>query len=143
MAKPYHKDHDLNKLGSILPWNAFIQIPAFLTNWILRRIFFKDNNNLIIPNYLSFNKGEAFHFNKLELPVDRDALSQVWLNMVHWFGRKSQKCKKFTDGQTGRRTSDQTLSEKLTLALISSKREKYAICLHLCIYMLNILLGTT
>ena len=35
-------------------------------------------------NYLLLEKGEALHLNKLEFPLPKDALCQVWLKLVQW-----------------------------------------------------------
>jgi hypothetical protein len=41
-------------------------------------------------------------FNKLESPLPKDDLRQVWLKLAQWFWRRSRKCKSL---QTDRRTT--------------------------------------
>jgi hypothetical protein len=46
-------------------------------------------------------KGDPLHLNKLETPLPKDDLCQVWLKLAQWFWRRSRKCKSLqTDGQT-------------------------------------------
>lgn len=50
----------------------------------------------------------ALHLNNLESPSPNYELYQIWgdigVILAEWFWRKSQKCKKFIDGQTDRWT---------------------------------------
>ena len=71
-------------------------------------------------NYLNFEKGVALHLNKLESPLPKDALCQVWLKSAQ-FWRKSWKCEKFIDRQTDRKTTDNRWSKKLTRAFSSGE----------------------
>ena len=43
---------------------------------------------LLFRNYLSFEKGVALHLNKLEFPLPKDALCQVWLKLAQRFWRR-------------------------------------------------------
>ena len=56
-------------------------------------------------NYLPLEKGRILHLNKLESPLLKDALCQVWLKLAQWFWRR-WKCEKFTDRRTDRQTDD-------------------------------------
>ena len=38
-------------------------------------------------NYLPLEKNAALHLNKLESPLPKDALCQVWLKLAQWFWR--------------------------------------------------------
>ena len=51
-------------------------------------------------NYLSLEKGEALHLNKIESPSPKDALCPVWLKLAQWFWRRRWKCEKFTTTMT-------------------------------------------
>jgi hypothetical protein len=63
---------------------------------------------LLFCYYLPLEKGDPLHLNKLETPLPKDDLCQVWLKMAQWFWRRSQKCKSLqTDGQTDRQTDRQ------------------------------------
>ena len=42
----------------------------------------------VFCNYLPLEKGRILHLNKLESPLPRDALCQVWLKLAQWFWRK-------------------------------------------------------
>ena len=41
--------------------------------------------------YIPLGKGRALHLNKLEFPIPKDALYQVWLKLVQWFLRRRWK----------------------------------------------------
>ena len=49
------------------------------------------NTFSLFSNYLPFEKGGALHLNKLESPLHKDALCQVWLKLARWFWRRSRK----------------------------------------------------
>ena len=42
----------------------------------------------LFRNYLPLEKGGALHLNKLESPLLKDALCQVWLKLARWFWRR-------------------------------------------------------
>lgn len=42
VAHPTHRDHDLNKFEFTLPEDGFIQVTAFLGNWLFKLNFFKE-----------------------------------------------------------------------------------------------------
>ena len=42
---------------------------------------------LLFRNYLSLENSLTLHLNKLESPLPRDALCQVWLKLTQWFWR--------------------------------------------------------
>ena len=78
-----------------------------LAYWFWRRRFFNFVNVISrFRNYLPFEKGMALHLNKLESPLHKDALCQVWLKLDQWFWRRRWKCEKFTDRRTDRQTDD-------------------------------------
>ena len=63
--------------------------------------FFKFVNVFsLFRNYLPLEKDRALHFKKLESPLSKIALWQVWFKLAQRFWRRSSKCEKFTDGQT-------------------------------------------
>ena len=84
-----------------------------LVNFVNVFSLFHDNQPL--------EKSGALHLNKLESPSSRDTLCQVWLKLDQWFWRRRWKCEKFTDGPTGRQTTDDRWSEKLTWAFSSGE----------------------
>ena len=93
-----------------------------MVQWFWRRRFLNFVNLFsLFPNYLLLEKGGALHLNKLESPLPKDALCQVWLKLAQWFWRRRWKCEKFTDRQTDRQTTDNRWSEKLTWAFSSGE----------------------
>ena len=52
---------------------------------------------LLFHNYLPLEKGVNLHLNKLEFPLPKNALCQVWLKLAKWFWRRRRNCGKFTD----------------------------------------------
>ena len=58
-----------------------------LTHWFCRRFFNFVNVFSLFHYYLPFEKGWALHLNKLESPLHKEALCQVWLKLVQWFLR--------------------------------------------------------
>ena len=116
----------LNKLDSLSPKDALCQVWLKLGQWFWRRRFLNFVNVFsLIRNYLPLEKGGALHLNKLESPLPKDALCQVWLKLAQWFWRRRWKYEKFTDGRTDRRTDRQTTDdrwwEKLTWAFSSGE----------------------
>ena len=70
----------LNKLESPSPKDALCQVWLKLAQWLWRRRFFNFVNVFsLFRNYLPLGKGGAHHLNKLESPLPKDALCQVWL----------------------------------------------------------------
>jgi hypothetical protein len=70
---------------------------------------------LLFCYYLPLEK-EGYHLPlyKLESPLPKDNLCQVWLKLVQWFWRTSRKCKslqtdRWTDGRQVRRTDSWTI----------------------------------
>ena len=43
-----------------------------------------------------WKKAGPLHSKKLESPLPKDDLCQVWLKLAHWFWRRRWKCQKFT-----------------------------------------------
>jgi hypothetical protein len=93
-----------------------------LACWFWLRRFLKIFSAfLLFCYYLPLEKGDPLHLNKLETPLPKDDLRQVWLKLAQWFWRRSRKCKSLqtdgqTDGRTDRRrtTGDQNSSLELS-----------------------------
>ena len=85
----------LNKLESPSPKDAFCQVWLQLAQWIWRRRFV-NFVNVFSPfrNYFPVEKGRALHLKKLEFPLPKDDLCQVWLKLARWFLEKkiSKSC---------------------------------------------------
>ena len=128
----------LNKLESPSSKNDLCWDWLKLAHWFWRRRFLNFVNVFsLFRNYLTLEKGEALHLNKLESPSPKDVLCQVWLKLTQWFWRRRWKCEKFTDrqtdgqtdgrtnrqtdGRTDRQTPDDRWSEKLTWAFSSGE----------------------
>ena len=45
--------------------------------------------NYFVITYLPLVRGLALHLNKLESPLPRNALCQVWLKLAQWFWRRN------------------------------------------------------
>ena len=78
-----------NKIESPSPKDALWQVWLKLVQWFLKRVFLK-----MLSMYFScfvyispWNRTGALHLNKLESLSPKDALCQVWLNLVQWFLR--------------------------------------------------------
>ena len=79
----------LNKLESPSSSDTLCQVWLKLAQWFLRIRFLKVVNLfLLFPNYLPFWKGVTLHLNKLESPLPKDTLCQVWLKLAQWFWRR-------------------------------------------------------
>ena len=63
----------------------------------------KDFFNFVKKYFCNFviEKALALHLNKLEFPLLKNDLCQVWLKLAWWFWRRRWKCEKFTEQQTG------------------------------------------
>ena len=61
-----------------ITWFPFMQ--EFLSNFV--------NASSLSWNYLPMEKGMVLHLNKLEFPLPKDALCQVWLKLAKWFRRR-------------------------------------------------------
>ena len=69
--------------GCFLP--SLVEIGAV----VLKRRFLNFVNVFsLFRNYLPLEKGGAYHLNKLESPLPKDALCQVWLKLAQWFWRE-------------------------------------------------------
>ena len=57
---------------------------------VLEKKEFQNFINVFSPfrNYLPSEKGGALHLIKLESPLPKDALCQVWLKLARWFWRR-------------------------------------------------------
>ena len=119
-AKALH----LNKLESPSPKDAFCRVWLKLVLWFWRRRFLNFVNLfLLFLNYLRLEKAEVLHLNKLEFPLHKDALRQVWLKLVQWFWRR-WKCEKFTT------KTDKFWSGKLTWAFGEDELKKVTYMLY-------------
>ena len=97
----------LKKLESPSPKNALCQNWLKLAQWLWRREFFNFVNVFSsFRNYLPFEKDGALLLNKIESPLLKDALCQVWLQLAQSFWRRRWKCEKFTDRRMDGRTDD-------------------------------------
>ena len=114
------------KLKSPSPNDALCKVWLKLAKWFLRSRFLNFANLFsLFRNFFHLEQGVDFYFSKLEFPLYKDALCQVWLKLAQWFLRRRWKCEKFTD----RRTTDNRRSEKLTWAFSSGDLNIYCICL--------------
>ena len=79
----------LNKLESPSPKGDLSQIWLKLAQWFWRRrlLEFVDVFSLF-RIYLPLKKGRALHLNKLESPLPKDDLCQVWLKLAQSFWRR-------------------------------------------------------
>ena len=113
---------NLNPLHPMMLW------AKFGCNWLSgsgEEDFFNfDNVFSLFRNYLPLEKGGALHLKKLESPLPKDALCQVWLKLAQWFWIRRWKCEKFTDRRTDRQTTDKRWSEKLTWAFSSGELKR-------------------
>lgn len=113
----------------------FPHASAFLTKWLVRKIFFfKCLQIEISRHYLSLKEGAAFHFNKLESSLlesspPKDALNQDWLKLVMWFLRRSKKLNKLQAGEQrdGHRTKRYQKNSFKALAQVIEKSKAYTI----------------
>ena len=68
---------------------------------------------LLFHNYLFLEKGVAFYLNKLESPLPKDALCQVWLKFAQWFLRR--RCLQTDRQTTNAQKSSLELSAEVSL----------------------------
>ena len=59
-----------------------------LALWFWRRLFNFVNVFSLFRNYHPLEKGGALQLNKLESPLPKNALCQVWLKLALWFWRR-------------------------------------------------------
>jgi hypothetical protein len=60
-----------------------------LACWFWRKRFLKIFNVFSLYSYyLPLEKGYPLPLNKLEFPLSKDNLCQVWLKLAHWFWRR-------------------------------------------------------
>ena len=114
---------------NISPLNPRMQCSKFGWNWpswswedYISSMYFC--NFIIISTW---KKGRAIHMNKLDFPLCKDVLCQLWLKLAQWFWRRRQ-CEMFTTKQRQRcqwrqrlRTTDKFWSRKLTWAFSSGE----------------------
>jgi hypothetical protein len=88
-------------LGQLYPKLA--QVPSLIELCpvvLEKKIFFKIQFFLLFCYYLPLEKGDPLHLDKLESPPPKDDLCQVWLNLAHWFWRRSRNYESLqTDGR--------------------------------------------
>ena len=76
----------LNKLKIPSTKDDLCQVWLKLAMCFLRRRFFNFVNVFwLFHNYLPLEEGGALHLNKLESPLPKDSLCQVWLKLAQWF----------------------------------------------------------
>ena len=77
------------KFESPSPKDALCQVGLKLAQWLWRSRFLNFVNVFsLFRIYLPLEKGGALHFQKLEFPLPKDALCQVWLKLAQWFWRR-------------------------------------------------------
>jgi hypothetical protein len=98
----------LNKLEFPSFKDNVYQVWLNLACWFWRRRFLKIFSVfLLFCYYLPLERGNPLHLNKLESPLPKDDLCQVWLKLAQRFWRRSRKCKSLqTDRQTDGQTDD-------------------------------------
>ena len=99
----------LNKRKCPPPKDALRQVWLKLAQWFWRRFF--NFVNVYFQYFIIISpckKGGALHLNKLESPLPKNVLCQVWLKLAEWFWRRRWKCEKFKDRQTDRQTDGRT-----------------------------------
>ena len=131
IISPWEKDGPffLTNLKNPSPKDALGQVWLKLAQWFQNRRFLNFVNVFsLFRNYLPLEKYRALHLNKLQSPLSKDALCQVWLKLAQRFWRRRWKCEKFTDGRTDRQTDRQTTedrwSEKLNWAFSSGELKR-------------------
>jgi hypothetical protein len=79
----------LNKLESPSPKDDLCQIWLKLAQWFWRGRFLNDPILFLhFCDYLPFEEDLALYLNKLEFPLPKENLYQVWLNLASWFWRR-------------------------------------------------------
>lgn len=102
MTHPTDRDHELNKLDLFYLRMLPHPFSGLMNLW--RFFFFKYQQIFSCFYNASLKEDVALYFNKLEFPSSRDSWSQVWLKPSQWFWKRTQKCKKFTDGRRDKQT---------------------------------------
>lgn len=98
---PTTEDHDLHNVESTLSKVASTQVSAFQAKWFLKRRFFNNIHKFSINhNHLPLIEGLALYFNKLKVPLQNNALCQIWFKLTQWFWSRSWKSKRFADRRT-------------------------------------------
>ena len=106
----------LNKHESPSPRDVYCQVWLNMIQWVWRRrIFYLVKVFLLFLYYLPLEKDKALHLNKLESPLPKDALYQVWMKMALWFWKRKVYTEKGTDVRQ---------SEKLNWAFSSGELRK-------------------
>ena len=73
----------LNKLQNLSQKDSLCPVWLKLTQWFWRRRYFNFVNVFSLLRYnLPLEKSGVFHFNKLEFPLPKDVLCQIWLKLV-------------------------------------------------------------
>ena len=68
------------------PKDVLCQVWLKLAKWFWKRRLFNFVNVFsLFRNYIPLEKGGALHLNKIESPLPKDALCQVWLKLAQWF----------------------------------------------------------
>ena len=77
----------LNKLESPSSKDELCQLWLKLAQWFWRKFITFINVFSLFRNYLGLEKSVALYLNKLESPLPKDALCQVWMKLVQLFWR--------------------------------------------------------
>ena len=111
-------DTSFKNIDSPSSKDTLFTVWLILTLWFRRSRFLNFVNVFtLLCNYLPMENVPALHLNKLEFPLPKDALCQVWLKLGQWFWRRRWKCEKITTTSTmTTTTTDKFWSEKLTWA---------------------------
>ena len=67
------------------PKDALCQVWLKLAQWFWRGFLNFFTVFGLFHNYLPLEKGRALQLNKLESPLPKDALCQIWLKLAQWF----------------------------------------------------------
>ena len=80
---------NLYKFKFPLPKDELCQVWLKLAQWFWRgKLLNFVNVFSLFRNYHPFEKGGALHLNKLDFPLPKDVLCQVWLKLARWFWRR-------------------------------------------------------
>jgi hypothetical protein len=72
-----------------IPKDDLCQVWLKLAQWFWRKRFLKDPTLFLhLCDYLQFEEDMALYLNKLEFPLPKDNLYQVWLILASWFWRR-------------------------------------------------------
>ena len=106
----------LNKIESSSPKDAWCPVWLKFAQWFWRRRFLNAVDVFSLScYYLTSEKDVTLYLNKLEFPLPKDVLCQVWLKLIQWFWRRRWKCEKFTTMTTTTRNANGQIPIKKNL----------------------------